>query len=81
MFLTLFPLFMPKIKSLPSLFAHWLFFKERLGGFTPITLYKGATVRDSLRSLMTKESQERFALFCKRIALLLTKNELIAQKP
>ena len=56
---------MRKSESLPSIFAHLLFFKEPLERFAPVS--------DSLRSLMTKERQERFALFHKRIALWLTK--------
>ena len=69
---------MPACESLPLLFAYSLFFKERLEWFAPVALYKRATVSDSLRSLMTKERWEGFALFHKRIALLLTKNEQIA---
>ena len=56
-----FPFFMPKSESLPSLFAHLLFFKERLEQFSPIALYKRATVSDLLRSLMKKEQRDRFA--------------------
>ena len=52
--LYVFPLFMPKSKSIPSVFAHSLFFKQ-LEQFTSIALYKQATESDSLRSLMTKE--------------------------
>ena len=40
---------------LTSLFAHSLFFKERLEQFSRVALYKRATMSDSLRSLMTKE--------------------------
>ena len=69
MFLTVFPLFMPKKKSLPSLFAKSLFCKNHLEWFTPVTLYKRATVRDSLKSFMTKERREPFTLFRKQIAL------------
>ena len=56
MFLTVFPLFMPKSKLFPLLFAHLLFlktdlsdlllslvFKEQLEQFTPVALYKRAT--------------------------------------
>ena len=89
------PLFMLKSKSLLFFFAQSIFFKEQPWvshsgcseqkidpeRFTPVALYKRATVSDSLRSLMTKEWQDRFALFHERIALLLTKNEQIAQKP
>ena len=53
-FWQIFPFF-PKNKSLPSLFAHLLFFKEGLERFAPIALNKRAIVSDSLRSLMTKE--------------------------
>ncbi len=44
-----------KSESLPKLFAHSLFFKERLERFTPVALYKRATMSDSFRLLMTKE--------------------------
>ena len=71
---------MPKSKSVPSLFAHLLFFKEQLEWFAPVDLYKRANMSDSLRLLMTKVWWERFALFRERITLLLPKNELIAQK-
>ena len=40
---------------LTLLFAHSLFFKERLEQFSLVALYKRATMSDSLRSLMTKE--------------------------
>ena len=46
----------------------------------PVTLYKRATVSTLLLSLMTKEQQERFALFHGGIALLLIKNERFARK-
>ena len=69
MFLTVFPHFMPKNKSLPSLFAQ-----------LPVTLYKIATVSNSLRLLMTKERQEQFSLFHQQFTLSLTKNEQIAWK-
>ena len=47
---------------------------------TPVTLYKRATVSDSLPSLMTKEPWEQFTLFHKQITLSLTKNEQFTQK-
>ena len=50
-----FPLFIPKSKSLPSLLAHSLLFKERLERFAPVALYKRATVSNLNRSKMTKE--------------------------
>ena len=65
MFLTVFPLFMPKSKSLWSLFSQLLFsqslfsqslyFKEQHEQFDHIELYKRVTVSDSLWSLITKE--------------------------
>ena len=48
-------------------------FKERLEQFAPISLYKRVTMSHLLRSLMTKEQRERFALFHEQITLLLTK--------
>ena len=71
---------MHKSKLLPLLVAHSLFFREQLEQFAPDALYKGATVSDSLRLLMTKEQQERFALFLKQIAFLLTKNKQSTRK-
>ena len=65
------PFFMPKSKSLTSLLAHLLFFKERLEQLAPVSLYKRATVSNSLRSLITTERRER-------VTLWLTKNEPIA---
>ena len=55
------------------LIADALFFKERLEQFTPIALYTRVTMINSLRSLMTKERRELFALFHERIALVLQK--------
>ena len=80
MFLTVFLLFMPKSELLPSLFAYSIFFKEGLERFPHVALYKKATRSDSLRSLMTKERRECFALFHEQIVHLLTKNEGIARK-
>ena len=37
------PFFMPKSKSLQSLFTHLLFFKEQIERFSPAALYKRAT--------------------------------------
>ena len=54
-FFTAFPLFMPKSESLPSLFAQSLFFKELQERFALVTLYKRATMRESLPTLFTKE--------------------------
>ena len=80
-FLLLFPFFMPKRESLPSLFTQSLFFKDRFAllplyksnreQIAPVALYKRASVSDSRRLLMTKEWQERFALVHKRITLSL----------
>ena len=50
--MTVFPFFMPKSESLLWLFAQ---------------LYKRVTVSNSLRSLMTKERREQFALFHEQI--------------
>ena len=80
-----FPPFLPKSSLLLLLFAQSLFFKEwpwaNCSGcsewksyhewFAPVSLYKSATVSNLLRSLMTKEWQQQFALFHERIALLL----------
>ena len=55
MFLTVFPLFMPESKSLPSLFAHLLFFKDRLERYAPVALYKRTTMNDLHMLLMTKD--------------------------
>ena len=74
MFLTVFPFFMPKSKPLKSLFAHLLFFKERLERFAPVALYKRATVSDSLTSLFKKEQK------CDSLVFLLTKNKRFARK-
>ena len=68
-----FPFFMPKSKSLPSLFPHSLFFKDRLERFAPVAHYKRATVSNSLRLIMTKDWWVRLAVFHERIALSLTK--------
>ena len=57
MFLTVFPLFMPQSESLLSLFTHFLFFKERLERFSPVSFYKRVTMSDSLWLLMKKERQ------------------------
>ena len=55
-----FPLFIPKSESLLLLFAHLLFFKERLEQFSPVALYKRVTPRDSLKSLMSYGSNLLF---------------------
>ena len=66
-FFTAFPLFMPKSKSLML-----LFFKEQREHFAHSSLYKRATVSDSLRSLMTKERLWAFHSFRKRLTLSLS---------
>ena len=85
MFFTFFysfsPVFLPKSEVLPLLFAQSLFFIERGEQFTLVALHKRengfgqslkrATVSDSLPSIITKERQEQFTLFYKRIAILL----------
>ena len=84
-----FPPFMPKRESLPSLFFKERPWANRLGcseqksdreWFTPVALYQRANMSNLLRLLMTKEQHEQFALFHKQIALLLKKNEWMAQK-
>ena len=67
-------------ESLPLLFNHLLFFKERLERFAPVALYEQVIVSNLLRLFMTKEWQEQFALFHAQIVLSLTKNKWIAQK-
>ena len=91
-FFTVFPLFMPKSKSLLSLFTPSLFLNSNgsngsnlvlflfVSHREQITLYKRAIVSDSLMSLFTKEKWEQVALFPLWIALLLTKNEWLARK-
>ena len=73
---------MPKSKSLPSLFAHSLFFEERLERFTFVALYKRATVSDLLMSLFKKErkSDSLKKPSNHNFALSLTKNERFALK-
>ena len=78
-FLTVFPLFMPKSKSLPSLFAHSLLFKERLERFAPVPLYKRATVSNSLRSKWQK-SYVSDSLFFTGESHFNSKNDRIARK-
>ena len=67
-------------ESLLLLFAHLLFFKEWRERIAPAAIYKRATVRESLRSLMTKKAIVAFALFHGQIAHSLTKNERFDQK-
>ena len=93
MFLTVFPLFMPKSESLPSLFPHTLFFKEQFEWFAHIAHYKKnceqfaqvahdkiATLSNLLRSLMTKEWWEQFALFFSSESLFHSQKGQIARK-
>ena len=93
-FLQFFPFFRPKSELIPSLFAHSLFFKERLEHFAPVALYKRATVSDSLWLLMTKEqpwaicsgpswqkSERSILLFFMSETLFRSKKEQIAWKP
>ena len=72
MFLTVFPLLMPKEQIAPVALCSVAPFKERRERFAFADLYKRATVSNSLRSLMTKEWWERFALFHQRIAFSLS---------
>ena len=66
MFLQFFPLFVPKSKSIPSLFAQWRFFKERPRAnrseqksdreqFALVALFKRVTVSEPLSPLFSKE--------------------------
>ena len=65
----------------PVAICQTLFFKEQLEQFSHIALYKRASVSDLLRSRMTKERREGFALLSESlIALSLTKSEGIARK-
>ena len=76
--ITVFPLFMPKSKSLLLLFAPLLFYKEQGEHFALVALYKRVAVSNSLPSLFKKE-QNRDSLFGKEritISLLCSqKNE------
>ena len=88
MFLTVFSLFYAKSELLLLLSSHLLFFyratltirfcrslqKSNCEQFAQVAHYKRVTVSDSLRLLMTKEGQKRFAHFHEQIALLLKKN-------
>ena len=85
-FFTVFPLFMPKSESLPSLFVPLLFFKVRQNSccslqksdheqIAPLAIYKRATVSNSIPSLFTKELREQFTLFQERIAILLFRSQ------
>ena len=88
-FLTVFTLLCQKSESLQLLFAKLLFFKDRWDQFSlvalykkrdceriaPVTLYKRATVSESISSIFKKERREWIILFHERIALLITKNE------
>ena len=67
-FCQFFPHFMPKSSSLCRSLK-----KSDRERIAPLTLFKRATVSDSLPLRMTKEGQEWFALFHKRIVLSLTK--------
>ena len=85
MFLTVFPLFIQRVNRFRHSSLSCSFFKDRpwvnrsgpseqksdRERFTPVALYKRATEINSLRLLMTKKQQERFALFHERIVLLL----------
>ena len=68
-------------ESLPLLFNHLLFFKERLERFAPVALYEQVIVSNLLRLFMTKEWQEQFALFHAQIVLSLTKKSESLKKP
>ena len=59
------------INSLSSLFIK----KSDCERIAPVTLYKRATVSESISSIFKKERREWIILFHERIALLITKNE------
>ena len=87
MFLTVFPFFMPKSESLPSLFPHTLFFKEQLEWFAPVTHYKkklwairsGRSWQNSDLEQFTQVTHDKRVMgaicsfFLERITLSLTK--------
>ena len=81
MFLTVFPLFMPKSNSLTMIIDRSLFFKERLGRFTPVALYKRATMSNSLRSLMTKSNRSDSLFFMSEFLFRSQKMSESLQKP
>ena len=60
MFLTVFPLFCAKERIANVTLRSFSLFKERLERFVPVALDKRATVRNSLRSLMTKKLMSEF---------------------
>ena len=70
-----------KSESLPKLFAHSLFFKERLERFTPVALYKRATMSNSLRSLMTKSNRSDSLFFMSEFLFHSQKMSESLQKP
>ena len=85
---------MPKSESILTLFAQLLFFKERREQIAPVTfykrvtlsewlpsIYKRATLSDSLRLLMTKEQRERFALFTSELVFRSQKTSNLPKKP
>ena len=76
-----FPLFMPKSKSLLSLFAPSFFFKERWERFAQVDLYKRATLSKLLLLLFTKERPWAIRYFWEQIALLHTKTSNSLKKP
>ena len=62
---------MPKIESLPSLFAPLLFFKERWEWFALVNIYKRVTVSDSLLSLFKTERNSDLLIGKDQIAISL----------
>ena len=67
-------------ESLLLLFAHLLFFKERRERIAPVAIYKRATVRESLRSLMTKKSYSSICSFSRANCSFTHKNRAIWSK-
>ena len=67
------PFLCPRVNRSRHSWLSCFYFKSDLSFLLSTLFTKRATMSDSLRSLMTKERQERFALFHKRIALSLTK--------
>ena len=58
-----------------------IFFKERLERFTPVALYKRATMSNSLRSLMTKSNRSDSLFFMSEFLFRSQKMSESLQKP
>ena len=81
MFLQFFPFLCQRANPPIALRSVTHLLKSNHEQIAQVTLYKIATVSDSLRLLMTKERWEQFALFHERIALSFTKIEESLEKP